>query len=164
MDAEYFISALGLEKHPEGGYYREIYKNGGMITDNGLTNRFEGKRHLATSIYFLLKSGEVSRLHRLKSDELWYYHAGASMTIYEIGLDGEMRTHRLGLDTEAGELPQVVIPGGCIFGALVNGSSSFTLVGCMVSPGFDFTDFELLTREWLMAAYPRHEAVIRLLT
>ena len=164
VNAEYFISALGLEKHPEGGYYREIYKTGDMIADNGLSNRFDGNRHLATSIYFLLKSGEVSRFHRLKSDELWYYHAGSSLTVYAIMQDGGLKEFRLGLNLEAGELPQVVIPKGCIFGAVVNGGNSFTLMGCMVSPGFDFADFELLPREKLMTLFPQYAVIIGLLT
>lgn len=163
-NAEYLIMSLGLEKHPEGGYYKEIYKNGEMITDRELSSNFQGKRHLATSIYFLLKSGEVSKFHRLNSDEIWYYHAGSPITLHMIDKNGNLKRFKLGLNLENGEQPQVIIPSEHIFGATVDRENSFCLVGCMVSPGFDFVDFKLMSGDELMAKYPQHEAVIRLLT
>lgn len=160
----YWISKLGLLKHPEGGYYREIYKCPEMITDAELTVKFEGKRNLSSSIYFLLPSGEVSHFHRLKSDELWYFHAGSPLTIYVIDKNGSLQEFKLGLDLEKGEFPQVIIPAGSIFGAEAIGENSYALVGCMVSHGFDFRDFELFTRENLLDMYPQHEKVILKLT
>ena len=80
---------LGLEPHPEGGYYKETFKSTEMITDQELTVQFEGKRKLYTSIYFLLTSNNVSHFHRIKSDEVWYYHAGSPLTIHIIDEKGE---------------------------------------------------------------------------
>jgi uncharacterized protein len=164
INAEYLISFLGLEKHLEGGYYKEIYKTEDKITDSELSSNFEGKRHLATSIYFLLKSGEVSKFHRLISDEIWYFHAGDSLTIHVIDKKGHLNNYKLGLNLEKGEQPQIIIPKGDIFGATIENENKFCLVGCMVSPGFDFSDFELLSKDELMRTFPEHEDIITLLT
>lgn len=161
--SEYWIEKLKLEKHPEGGYYSQSYKSLETVKDSELSVTFDGERPLATSIYFLLKAGEVSRFHRLVSDEIWYYHAGSSLTITCIEKGGRLAAKKLGLDMERGELPQVVIPAGTIYGAALGGDG-YSLVGCMVSPGFDFADFELLNRDELLKQYPEHQEVIRLLT
>lgn len=163
-DWQYWVSSLNLTQHPEGGYYKEIYKCPQSIDADRLQGEYDGTRRLSTSIYFLLPSGEVSRFHRLKSDELWYYHAGSSVTVHMIDTKGIYREVKLGLDIESGEMPQVIIPRGSIFGATVNAADSFCLVGCMVSPGFDFRDFELLPREGLLKTYPKHKDIILKLT
>ncbi|MCX7709041.1 MAG: cupin domain-containing protein [Clostridia bacterium] len=163
-DWKYWVSGLGLAQHPEGGYYRELYKCSEIIEKDDLQGDYDGDRNLASSIYFLLPSNEVSHFHRLKSDELWYFHAGSSLTVYVIDLNGKLLEMKLGLDLEKGEQPQVIIPRGCIFGAVVNEEDSFSLVGCVVSPGFDFRDFELLSRAQLLKEYPQHEEIINRLT
>jgi predicted cupin superfamily sugar epimerase len=112
----------------------------------------------------LLPSNEVSRFHRLKSDEIWYFHAGSSLTIYLIDGKGNLSELKLGLNSALGELPQVIVPQGSIFGAVVNLENSFTLMGCMVSPGFDFNDFELMAQDPLLKKYPQHEKLIVKLT
>ncbi|RTR32686.1 cupin domain-containing protein [Shewanella atlantica] len=152
--ADEFIQALALEQHVEGGYYRSSFTS---------QSRFDDKRALWSSIYFLLRTGEVSHFHRLTADEMWYFHAGESLTIYMISEDGELTTAQLGLDLAAGERPQFLVPKGCIFGSAMN-QSGFSLVGCMVSPGFTFDDFELFSQESLLAEYPQHEEVIRRLS
>lgn len=103
------IEHLKLERHPEGGYYRETYRSETIIEPAALPSGFTGERNLCTSIYFLLPSGERSLFHRIKSDELWHYHAGSSLTIYVL-LNGSLRTHKLGPDLLAGESFQAVIP------------------------------------------------------
>lgn len=154
-EAKDFIKKLQLEQHPEGGYYRSSY------VANEEIDAFGTQRKLYTNIYFLLKSGEVSHFHRLKSDEVWYYHAGSSLTIHVIDEEGNYEELKLGLDLDAGERPQAIVRKNSIFGSSVNELDTFSLVGCMVSPGFDFADFELFTQESLLEQYPQHEMIIR---
>jgi uncharacterized protein len=118
----------------------------------------------ATAIYFLLQAGEVSALHRLRSDEVWHFHTGSTLLVIELTAAGPLLEHRLGLDVESGEQLQVVIPAGSWFGARVAGGAGFTLVGCTVAPGFDFADFELAGRDALEARYGRHRETIAAFT
>lgn len=152
--ADDFIQHLELEQHIEGGYYRSSYNS---------QSNFDQTRSLWTSIYFLLRTGEVSHFHRLTADEMWYFHAGESLTIYMISEQGELTTAQLGLDIAAGERPQFLVPKGCIFGSAMN-KPGFSLVGCMVSPGFTFEDFELFSQETLLDMYPQHEEIIKRLS
>ena len=158
MNIDTIIKTLCLEKHPEGGFFREIYRSAHSIGENN------GVRTLSTSIYYLLRSGDVSRFHRLKSDELWYYHAGSSITIYSIDPAGTLHEWKLGINLEEGDRPQIIIPAGHIFGASVRDENSFSLIGCMVSPGFDFRDFELMERERLLSLFPGQKLIIEKLT
>lgn len=151
--ADYFIEKLEMIAHPEGGFYKESFKSETTYSQNS------DPRALWTSIYFLLRTGEISHLHRLKSDEMWYYHAGEALSIYMISPEGELIIEQLGLNIQNGEKPQVLVPKGYIFGSAMN-QNGFSLVGCMVSPGFDFKDFELFNKEDLLKQYPTHEDVI----
>jgi predicted cupin superfamily sugar epimerase len=152
--SKYYVENLGMKPHVEGGYYKE------SVVSEDL---FRKDKNLFSSIYFLLETGEVSHFHRLKSDEMWYYHDGQALTIYMITLKGELITKQLGLDTEKGESPQVLVPKGYIFGSAMN-SDGFALVGCMVAPAFTFEDFELFERNDLLEMYPHLEDVIIKLT
>ena len=160
QDPQYYISKLGLEPHPEGGYFKRTFASQEQITDQELTVHFEGKRMLYTSIYFLLTSNDVSHFHRLQSDELWYYHAGSPLSVHMIDENGEYTEHKLGLNLENGEVPQVLVPKNTIFGSSVKDRDTFSLVGCMVSPGFEYQDFELFTQEELLLKYPEHKEII----
>ncbi|MEH7393070.1 cupin domain-containing protein [Bacillus sp. JJ1474] len=160
-DAQYFVSKLGLEPHPEGGFYKRTFESGEKTSDQELTVNFEGKRKLYTSIYFLLTSNDVSHFHRLKSDELWYYHAGSSLTIHIIHENSEYEEIKLGLNLDKGEVPQALVPKNAIFGSSVMEEDTFSLVGCMVSPGFEFQDFELFTQDDLLTKYPAHKDIIK---
>lgn len=161
--ADYWITHLQLLAHPEGGFYKETYRAGETIPELGLPDRFSGARSLSTSIYFLLRSQDRSLFHRIKSDELWHYHAGDSLSIYVLSQDG-LRVHTVGPAVDKGELLQVVVPANCWFGALVNQKNSYTLAGCTVAPGFDFEDFELAKRDVLIREYPGHGEIINRLT
>lgn len=161
FSADYFISKLGLKSHIEGGYFKEIYKNSFDITDNDFSFDFEGKRSLSTTIYFLLKSGQVSKFHQLKFDEIWFYHYGCPMIIHTINNSGEHQQSKLGLNIEMNETPQVLIPANTIFGAEPMENNSFSLVSCLVSPGFDFRDFKLFDEKELCILYPKNEAIIK---
>ena len=158
MQAQKWINQLELAPHPEGGYYKSTYKS------DILVERTQGKRALYTSIYFLLRSEDISHFHRLQSDELWYFHAGSSLTIHMITPGGEYQEVALGIDIEKGEVPQFVVPKHTVFGSSVKDANTFSLVGCMVSPGFDFLDFELFSEDDLLAEYPRHSEIIRKMT
>ncbi|MCL6573028.1 MAG: cupin domain-containing protein, partial [Bacillus sp. (in: Bacteria)] len=143
------ISNLGLVSHPEGGYFKSTYESKERISDKEVSMNFEGQRKLYTSIYFLLTSDVVSHFHRLKSDELWYFHAGSPLTIHVIHENGEYEEIKLGMTIEKGECPQALVPKNAIFGSSVMEKDTYSLVGCMVSPGFEFEDFELFTQDEL---------------
>ncbi len=159
-DASYWKELLGLELHPDGGYYRETYRSGTWLSRESLPPGFSGPRRSSTAIYFLLDGRGFNHLHRLKADELWHFYTGSSLTLHLIYPDGEYSRIHLGPDIEAGQVFQGIIPAGCWFGARVDDPESFALVGCTVSPGFDFEDFEMGDRTHLLARYPQHTAVI----
>ncbi|MFJ7850018.1 cupin domain-containing protein [Peribacillus sp. NPDC097206] len=159
-DANYYVTKLGMEPHPEGGFYKRTFESEEQTSDQELSVEFEGKRKLYTSIFFLLGSKDISHLHRLKSDELWYYHAGSPLTIHVIDENGDYKERKLGINLDEGEVPQVLVPKNSIFGSSVMDEDTFSLVGCMVSPGFEFQDFELFTQEELLSKYPQHREVI----
>jgi predicted cupin superfamily sugar epimerase len=130
------IARLELQPHPEGGHYRETFRDT-RVDDNG--------RALSTAIYFLLARGERSHWHRIDAVEIWHYYAGSSLTL-EIADDRGQRSVRLGPDLAAGEVPQAVVPAHAWQAAESTGD--WTLVGCTVAPGFDFAKFELAPRGW----------------
>lgn len=148
-----WIQLLRLSKHPEGGYYRETYRSATGVDLPG----FAGPRAASTAIYFLLPAGEISALHRIKSDELWHFYDGQPLTIHMIAGNGQTASIRL-----SGDQPQAIVPAGCWFGATV--ASEYALVGCTVAPGFDFHDFEMGDRRALLTAYPQHRPLIERLT
>lgn len=154
-DASYYIEHLNLAPHPEGGYYKSSFASNEEMEVGAAS------RKLYTSIYFLLETGNVSHFHRLKSDEVWYYHAGSPLIVHMFDEDGDYTEMKLGLDFEKGEVPQAIVPKNSIFGSSIMDNNAFSLVGCMVSPGFDFEDFELFTQEELIKDYPDHVEVIK---
>lgn len=164
QDAAYWIQHLELEPHPEGGFYKQVYRAQESISQNALPSRFSGNRSFATSIYFLLSGNDVSKFHRIKSDELWHFYAGSSLTVYMIDEASEQTQFVLGGDYEAGECFQNVVHAGRWFGAALNKTNSFALIGCTVAPGFDFADFELAEQANLLKQYPQHEQLIKRLT
>ena len=151
----HYIQTLGLLAHPEGGYYKETYRS---------EHTLEGEeRDLLTSIYFLLTSENVSKFHRIKSDELWYFHAGSPLIVHTLSERGHEQ-HYLGLDLSKGQQPFLWIPKDTIFGSTVLENDGFSLVSCAVAPGFDFRDFELFERPELLAAYPEYREIVERLT
>lgn len=139
MSAEKYIKALKMLPHPEGGFYKECFRSKEELSFKG----FEGLRSLSTSIYFLLEQGQTSSLHRIKSDEIWYFHDGQTLEIIELDSEGNEIITRLGRNILEGDVLQHVVIAGRWFGARLSEGASFCLVGCQVSPGFDFKDFEL---------------------
>ena len=161
LKAKYWIDNLDMQPHPEGGYYKEIYRNNTEVEIDG----YSGKRNIATSIYYLLEKGDKSHLHRLKSDEIWYYHYGASFKIILINnTESILQEVMLGAQINKGEKLQVVIPAGTIFGGYIPGKGDYSLFGCMVNPGFHFNDFELVNKEALTGMFRQHTNIIDFLT
>ncbi len=163
-EIDYWIQKLNLVPHPEGGYYREVYRSNEFIEREGLPLRFSKAHVFGTSIYFLLSGAQISALHRLKSDEIWHFYLGRPVKVSMILKDGTLAERLLGPDPENGQVFQVVIPHGCWFGARVLDHSGFALMGCTVAPGFDFEDFELADREEMMRQFPQHKKIIKELT
>ncbi|MBM4157139.1 MAG: cupin domain-containing protein [Lentisphaerae bacterium] len=158
--ARQWIEALGLAPHPEGGHFREVFRSTDLIPAAGLPARYGAPRCAATSIYFLLEGRDRSRLHRLRSDEIWYHHAGGVLAIAMILPDGRRADVRLGASPDGDARPQAVLPRGAWFGARLESETGFALIGCAVAPGFEFADFELGRRDDLLAAYPQHRDLI----
>lgn len=137
LTAEDVIALLGLEPHPEGGAYRETYRDAGAGA---------GERGHSTAIYYLLRAGERSHWHRVDAAEVWHWYAGAPLRL-DLSGDGEtVAQHVLGPDFRAGARPQHVVPAGCWQAAESLGA--WTLVGCTVAPSFSFAGFEMAPAGW----------------
>lgn len=136
MDGAAIIGALGLQPHPEGGWYAETFRDAGG-----------GERGHSTAIYFLLRRGERSHWHRVRdATEIWHLYAGSALRL-DLSPDGRIvETHRLGAELSAGERPQIVVPPG--FWQSAETLGDWTLVGCTVAPGFVFEAFELAPPGW----------------
>ncbi len=154
QNAAYWINILELQPHPEGGYYRETYKS---------SFEFGGKQ-TATLIYYLLQNNDFSAFHRLKNDEVWLFHSGISLTIYSINESGEFKTQICGDKIDVGEELQVFIPANTWFAAEINSADGYSLVSCLVTPGFLWQDFELGNVQTLIELYPQHVNMIKRLT
>jgi uncharacterized protein len=135
LSAAEVIRLLGLKPHPEGGHFRETFRDAASVDANGNPGRAA-----STAIYFLLAAGEVSRWHRVDAAEVWHWYAGAPLTLTLSGPEGR-REVRLGQDVAAGERPQAVVPAGIWQQAASLGA--WTLVGATVAPGFEFAGFEM---------------------
>jgi uncharacterized protein len=135
MDADAIIRLLDLEPHPEGGHFRETYRD---------PRRADG-RAVSTAIYFLLRRGERSHWHRVDAAEIWHWYGGDPLALHLAAVTG-ITTLRLGADFAAGERPQGIVPAGVWQSAESLGA--WTLVGCTVAPGFEFKGFELAPPDW----------------
>jgi uncharacterized protein len=170
-ESEFIKKKLGLIGLPgEGGFYRETYRSEFFTTHSSTRrNKIEGSRGNTRStislIYYLLDGmGNFSAFHRLKSDEIWHFYRGSPVTIYVIDNMGHLTKIRLGNDISHGHKCHAIIRAGLWFGAKVDDSTSYALIGCTVSPGFDYQDFELGSRMELIRMFPRHKSIILSLT
>lgn len=158
------IKKYQLSAHPEGGFYREIWRAKTSIKQGGK------KYSAGTNIFYLLRNkltyGDFSAWHKLIDlDETWYFHQGSPLLIYVINEKGFLTEHKLGLNT--GCLPQINIQRNCWFAALVESNEkqdAFSFVSCAVFPGFDFKNFVLADRTNLLQQYPQHKLIIKKLT
>jgi predicted cupin superfamily sugar epimerase len=154
ISAEELIARFDLQKHPEGGYFKESYRSEEIISQEALPSRYKGDRSFSTSIYFLLPSGTVSRLHRIASDEVWHFYLGGPLELLQLSTDGKMEKVILGQDLVSGQKVQHAVPAGYWFGARPAAGSAYSFVGCTVAPGFDFGDFELANPDELCRSFP----------
>ena len=154
------IQRYNLEPHPEGGWYKQTYKSNEQIAAEALPERFGASRVFSTAIYFLLEKGNFSAFHRIKSDECWHFYAGDPLLIYIIEQTGELKVISLGNDHEKGQSFQYVVPANCWFASRPAPGSEYCFVGCTVSPGFEFEDFELANATELSVMYPQHKSII----
>lgn len=154
--AQYYIDLLDLLPHPEGGYFKEVYRD--PITYPPHHN-FQGERNYSTSIYYLLQQGNKSCFHRIKSDEIWHHYVGDCILIHYFEND-ELITKKLGKNLEEDELPQVVVPKNTWFAAEPAADCEYALMGCTVAPGFNFLDFEMASLMDLKAFLANHKSLI----
>ena len=151
--ADEIIRKLNLQPHPrEDGFFAETHRSRDRITWEALPAFYGGTRCLSTAIYFLLKSGGFSEMHRLRSEEVFHFYMGAPAEMLLLLPDGSGKVLRLGNDLDAGELPQIVVPRFAWQGLVTLGD--YTLMGCTVAPGFEYSDFEPGNREDLERQFP----------
>ena len=167
--AEYWIEHLRLLPHPEGGHYRELYRSKEEVAASALPKRFGGPRAMSTSIFYLLRSGERSVFHRIKSDETWHFYAGTALELFQLdeACPDQLQRVLIGSQLHLGEHLQWTVPAGVWFGSRPAQSGvnhAYSLLGCTVSPGFDFEDFDMAERESLLKKFPAHAMLINELT
>lgn len=158
------VELLGLEPHPEGGFFRETFRASHRASHELPQTAEEVSRSASTAIYFLLPAGAFSAFHLIRSaDEIWHHYGGDPVEIHTISPSGEHRVAVLGGRLEADERPQLVVRAGTMQAAVARGMR-FALCGCTVTPGFDFADFDMPARHELLERFPQHEEIIRRLT
>lgn len=158
MNAIDYIHQLNLKPHPEGGFYAETFRSK-LHVENSQGHT----RAAATSIFYLLENTDQSHFHRIQSDEMWFFHTGETMHILVLQSD-RLECVALGNNSAKGERLFYVVPAQCWFAAYIPKREGFSLVSCVVAPGFDFADFELADFESLQARYPEHTEIIRTFT
>lgn len=165
MTAEEIKRQLHLEAHPrEGGYFRQTWKSEEEIPLAALPSRYSGVRAAGTAIYYLLEPSTFSEMHRLISDEVFHFYYGDPVEMLQLWPDGSSRVVRLGSDLAAGVLPQLVVSKGVWQGSRLVPGGSVALLGCTVSPGFDYTDYDMGIRAELVREYPAAASMIGSLT
>ncbi|CAG9172624.1 hypothetical protein LMG23992_02283 [Cupriavidus laharis] len=160
--ADRLIHALGLQPHPEGGYFRETYRSTEAIRCSD-----DRQRAASTAIYYLLRGNDFSAWHRIRSDELWHFHAGAPLDVHVLTGNGQLVTHRLGNPLEhPGAVFQAMVPANHWFAAerVASARDDFSLLGCTVAPGFEFSEFELADASRLAASFPDHAELVHRLS
>ncbi len=156
------IAQLGLVPHPEGGFYRETYRDEARVT-----RTVDGEaRSASTAIYYLLCDAAYSAWHRIRSDEIWHFYAGDPLHVHWLDSAGTLVTHRLGNPlVDPDTVFQAVVPAGCWFAAErvpgASGGAGYSLAGCTVAPGFEFSEFELADVASITTAHPGHAEVLR---
>eukprot|EP00250_Pteridium_aquilinum_P033801 c6331_g1_i1 orf=142-717(+) len=186
MEVSKLVSSLQLLPHPEGGFYKETFRDESVrLSTSSLPPQYKVDRPASTAIYYLLPSGNISKLHRLPSAEVWHFYAGEPLTVMEINNEGHVKHTILGSDLEAGQLLQHTVPPLVWFGAyptkdvesvkdngcsLVKAATTrdsqhhFSLVGCTVAPAFQFEDSEMARRSTLCTLFPHAKECIEFLT
>jgi predicted cupin superfamily sugar epimerase len=155
-DKQTIIETLGLQPHPEGGFYKETYRSDIAVKRSG-----EGDNKSAlTSIYYLLDGNDFSAWHRIKSDETWYFHLGCDLCIYFFDEHKSLQTVQLGLTAKR---LQTTVPANTWFAAKPTSENEFCLVSCAVAPGFEFNEFEIAEREALTKQFGKSDENIEMI-
>lgn len=154
--AGFWIEKLQLLKHPEGGWFKEIYRSDEVIPASALPTGFSGSRSISTSIYYLLEGEDFSSFHRIKSDELWHYYTGTSAIEIISIEEAKIRKQILGDKPHENQWFQVVVPKDTWFAARLINQNGYALAGCTVSPGFHYDDFEMANQK-LIGQFPELE-------
>ncbi len=165
MNAEKLKSLLNLVPLTvEGGYFVETYRSAESIPHECLAGRYNGARTFGTCIYFLLEPETFSEIHRLASDEIFHFYLGDPVEMLQLWPDGEAKRVLIGSDIESGMAPQLVVPRGVWQGTRLVQGGTFALLGCTVSPGFEYADYESGSRALLSERYPEYSELIHALT
>jgi predicted cupin superfamily sugar epimerase len=166
MTADEVKKLLGLVPHPcEGGWFRRTYESGERIAAEAFADsRYVGARLTGTAIYYLLEPGTFSEMHRLRSDEIFHFYAGDAVEMLQLDEQGSGRVVRIGNRLAEGEQPQIVVPRGVWQGSKLAPGGQWALLGCTVSPGFEYEDYEAGSCAELCAAWPQFDVLIRELT
>ena len=151
-EAARLVKKLGLEKHPEGGYFKQTYRSDTVVDFEG----HDRPQSISSAIYYMLVGDQFSAFHKLKSDEIWHHYAGSSITLYAIASDGKLSKIKIGSDGT----PQAVIKADTWFAASLDSKKSYCLLGCTMSPGFGYRDWVLGKRVELIGTYPQHKKII----
>ena len=162
--AKRLIDLLNLQKHTEGGYFAETYRSDEIFKSGYFPSRYSGDRRISTSIFFLLEGVDFSAFHKLKSDEIWHFYSGSEMKLYTIDKKGILYDYTLGNNFENGSAFQISVKSGQWLAAELIDKKSFALVGCTVSPGFEYEDFELGKSSELVKLFPEHGKIIERFT
>lgn len=165
LSAEEIIEFFGMRPLPdEGGFYIETYRASKEISLPSLPQRYSGEKVFSTAILYLLTPETFSKLHRLKSDEIFHFYLGDSVTMLQLRPDGSGEVITLGPDIMNGQCVQVTVPRDTWQGSFLNQGGKFALLGTTVAPGFEFADFERARRRELLKQYPEHKELICRLT
>ncbi len=164
IPASTLVEKLDLQPHPEGGYFKEVYRSDELIKTEGLSERYTSERCFGTSIYYMLEGEQFSAFHKLQSDETWHFYLGSSIVLHLISSEGNYSKIVLGQNLTEDEVLQYTIPKETWFAAEVKDKNSFSLVGCTVTPGFDFADFEMGDQKTLLDKFQQHQNLIKRFT
>ena len=151
MEAAEIIALLGLQPHPEGGWYRRVYESEALL---------EGGQRCGSAIYYLLGEGEFSAFHRLGQDELLHHYLGAALSVHQF-IDGEYQAAALGGDLASGQRPQLAVRAGTTYAIAPQPGRGWALIGCTVYPEFRFETFSMPKAEDLITLYPLHRELIQ---
>ena len=157
MTAKEWIERLELLPHPEGGFYKRTYRSEGVFAGDIDRDPFPAGRPWSTSIFYLMEAGDFSAFHRIKSDETWHFYAGGPMELYILKDPVHLETIRMG----QGEQLQIVVPANHWFAAAPIEGANYCLMGCTLSPGFDFRDHDMARADELISLYPEQAHTIR---
>jgi hypothetical protein len=163
IPVERIVERFELKPHPEGGYFREVYRSSLTLDHPGIEGR-DARRCGGTLIYYLLAAGQFSAFHRVRwTDEIWHLYAGGPLELHLLDERSRYTKSVLTADFAQGE-PTSIVPAGCWQAARLAPGSAWAFGGCTVAPGFEFADFQMPRAQELLDAHPAHGRIIRELT